>query len=58
MAEYRAYVLGKSGQVLRRQTFASLDDAAALEHARQYLENSSVEVWQQDRLVGTLQPNQ
>ena len=58
MAEYRAYVLGKAGQVLRRQTFVSSDDAAALEHARQYLVSSDVEVWQQDRLVGTLRPKQ
>ena len=54
LAEYRAYVLGKAGHVLKRHAFKAPDDAAALERARQYLENSDVEVWQQDRLVGTL----
>ena len=58
VAEYRAYVLGKAGQVLKRHLFQSPDDAAALEHAHQYLDGSDVEVWQQDRLVGTLQPKQ
>jgi hypothetical protein len=58
VAEYRAYVLGKAGQILNRHAFESPDDAAALEHARKFLGSSDVEVWQLDRLVGTLKHSQ
>jgi hypothetical protein len=56
VAEYRAYVLGKAGHILSRHAFESPDDAAALEQARRYLDGSDVEVWERDRLVGTLRP--
>ena len=54
---YRAYVLGKSGQVLKRHEFDAADDASAMEHARQYATGCDVEVWLAERLVGTLRPN-
>ncbi len=58
MAEYRVFVYGKTGQILNRHDFQAANDAAALEHARQYSTSSAVEVWQLERLVGTLQPKQ
>ena len=42
------------GAVVKRYDFVSQDDAAALEHARQYVEYCDVEVWQLHRLVGIL----
>ncbi len=54
MNDYRAYVIGKNGQTLQRHDFQSENDAAALEHSRQYLTDKDVEVWQLDRVVGTL----
>lgn len=54
MVGYRAFVLGTTGDVLRRHDFRSTDDAAALEHARQYVDSHDVEVWQLHRLVGVL----
>jgi hypothetical protein len=55
--DYRAFVLGKTGHILARHDFKSPDDASALEHARQYVITSTVEVWQEGRLVGTLRPD-
>jgi len=54
--DYNAYVLGRSGRIMKRYDFRAVDDAAALEHARKYVIVSSVEVWQSERLVATLQP--
>ena len=39
MRNYRAFALGSTGEVMRRHDFISINDAAALEHARQYVEN-------------------
>ena len=54
--DYRAFVLGKAGQILNRHEFEAADDAAAMEHARLYVVRNHVEVWQLNRLVGTLDP--
>ena len=54
---YYAYVLGKSGRIMKRHDFTADDDKAALEHARRYAIVSPVEVWQEDRLVGTVEPD-
>jgi hypothetical protein len=56
MPAYRAYVLGSQGQILGRSDFKCDDDAAALEYARKNVLNRSIEVWQGDRLVGTVHP--
>ncbi len=50
----RRHVIGNNGQTLQRHDFQSENDAAALEHARQYLSDKDVEVRQLDRVVGTL----
>jgi hypothetical protein len=54
--QYRAYVFGSAGQTLERIAFEAPDDAAAMEHARQYVLKQSVEVWQDNRRVGELTP--
>jgi len=51
---YRAFALGSTGDVLNRHDFISTNDAAALEHALQYVDNHDVEVWQLHRQVGLL----
>ena len=42
------------GEIVKRYDFVSPDDAAAVEHARQYLERWDIEVWQLHRQVGVL----
>ena len=54
MANYRAFVIAAAGEVVRRYDFVSSDDAAALEHARQLVEQFDIEVWQLHRRVGVL----
>lgn len=54
MLEYRAYVLGKNGRIMKRRDFEAADDKDALQHARQYVDGNDVEVWQLDRLVKLL----
>jgi hypothetical protein len=52
--QYRAYVIGNTGQPLRRYEFMAGDDEAALEHANRYVRDKNVEVRQRERVVGTL----
>jgi len=54
VTDYRAFELGKAGQILKRHEFDAADDASAMEHAHQYVTGSDVEVWHAERLVGTL----
>ena len=52
--EYRVYTLGRLGQIVARHDFEADDDAAAMDHARYYATNCSVEVWQLGRRVGEI----
>ena len=54
MVRYRAFVMGTTGAVMKRHDFMSTDDAAALEHALQYVDYRDVQVWQLHRRVGLL----
>lgn len=54
MLEYRAYVLGKNGRVMKRHDFEAAHDEEALTHAWRYVDGHDVEVWQLDRVVKLL----
>jgi hypothetical protein len=54
MADYRAFVMGTTGNVVNRHDFKSPNDMAARQHACQYVEHYDVEVWQLHRFVGVL----
>jgi hypothetical protein len=56
MPAYREYLLGSQGQILARSETECDDDVAALEHARKNVLLHPIEVWQGDRLVGTVHP--
>ena len=58
MVEYRAITVGTLGNTIERNTFDAADDRAAMDHARDYLRNRVVEVWQGERKVGALTPQQ
>jgi hypothetical protein len=55
MQDYRAYVMGPDGHLIRRYDFFSLDDEAAKNaaktHAKHYVDRYDVELWQLDRHV-------
>ncbi len=54
MSGYRAYTLDPQGHVLSQYDFEAADDGAALLHARQQMAEHDMEVWQPDRIVGSL----
>ena len=54
MPEYRTYVRGEGGVVLRSFNFSAADDELAIEKSGD-VDGSLVEVWQGDRLVKRLE---
>jgi hypothetical protein len=51
MNEYRAYIIGPDGRVLRRIDLFCVDDEAAKKQARQLIDGHDVELWQFDRRI-------
>jgi len=58
VGHYRAYLVGKNGQILDRLEFNAADDQDALGIAGAQADKGDVEVWLQDRLVGTVKQPQ
>ena len=54
VALYYAYILDAEDRIQKRHHFEVADDAAALKHARQWVDRCDVEVWQLARLVAKL----
>jgi hypothetical protein len=53
MAEYRAYVVGDDGRIMRAFDFESADDDAAKAEAKKLVDDHDVELWQRARKIGT-----
>jgi glycine cleavage system regulatory protein len=51
MVDYRAYIIGLDGHFYRSVSLDCVDDAAAVEQARQLLDGHDIELWQLDRKV-------
>jgi hypothetical protein len=49
--EYRAYILGPDGHILRRIDLFCVDDDAAKKRAKQLVDGHDVELWQIDRRI-------
>ncbi len=49
--EYRAYIIGPDGHVLRRVDLFCADDDAAKERARALVDGHDIELWQLDRRI-------
>jgi len=54
MSYYRAYIIGRDGHFQSAVKLDSADDHAAIESAKQLVNDYDVELWQQDRLVTKL----
>ena len=54
MWEYRAYLIGLDGHIVRRVDLLCDHDEAAKEQAQFFVGIHTVELWQGDRLVATL----
>ena len=51
MTEYRTYLLGSDGHIIKRVEFVFRDDVAAINASRQRFADSAFEVWAGARLV-------
>ena len=56
MHEYQAFILSADRQIISSSKFSSPDDKTARLHARQSVDKHDVELWQQERWVGTFTP--
>ena len=54
MPDYRIYQIDKYDRVISRKEIVAPTDEAALEAAKQYLDEVDVEVWDHARKVGRL----
>jgi hypothetical protein len=54
MAEYRAYVIGTDGHIVRSISLICDDDSQAIKEAREALEDHTIELWSGERLVAQL----
>ena len=51
MAHYRAYFIGIDGLFVKSIDLDCVDDAAAIENAKQLVDGQDVELWQRDRRI-------
>lgn len=51
MRDYRAYTIGEDGHISGSNSFHAADDAAAIAHARQFVDGYDVELWEAGRKV-------
>ena len=54
MAHYRIYCLDGLGKVASAEWIEAADDAAAVEQVKEQWEGHKCEIWEQQRLVGTV----
>ncbi len=54
MPGYRAYIIGDDGHFIKANALDCLDDKAAIESAKQFVDGHDVELWQEDRCVARL----
>jgi len=51
MSDYRVYIIGADGHVVRAIQLNCRDDNAAIESAKQFINGHDIELWQRDRRV-------
>jgi hypothetical protein len=54
MVDYCAYIIGSDGRFYRSVPLDCVNDAEAIEQAKQLLDGHDIEVWQLDRKVTML----
>jgi hypothetical protein len=52
MGQYRAYIIGSDGHIIRAIEIDCADDGAATEQAKLLVEGNVAELWQRERIVG------
>ena len=56
MLEYRAYSIGRDGQIMHRVDLVGRDDEAAKERVKQMVNGHWIELWHEGRRVATFEP--
>jgi hypothetical protein len=56
MQGYRAYVIGRNGQIMDRIDLFCENDEDAKERAKQLVDGHAVELWDEARKVATFEP--
>jgi predicted dinucleotide-binding enzyme len=56
MLEYRAYFVGRFGQIMDRVDLVCGDDEAAKERVKQMVDGHAMELWHEGRMVATFEP--
>jgi hypothetical protein len=56
MGEYRAYVIGRLGQIINRIDFLCSDENEARQVAKRIADVHAVELWQADRFIERFEP--
>jgi hypothetical protein len=56
MLEYRAYLIGRDGQIMDRVDLVGSDDESAKERVKQMVDGRCMELWHEGRRVATLEP--
>jgi hypothetical protein len=51
MAEYRAYIVGEEGRIVRAVELLCPDDESAKEYAKNLVDGHDVELWQGERKI-------
>jgi hypothetical protein len=56
MADYRVYTVGLDGRLIGFEPLACADDAEAIEKAKRFVGDWSIELWNGPRFVIRLEP--
>jgi hypothetical protein len=56
MTDYRVYIVGADGHFRAFEVITADDDESAIRLARQYVDGCGVEVWDMDRKIAVLSP--
>jgi|EndMetStandDraft_8_1072994.scaffolds.fasta_scaffold568132_2 hypothetical protein len=56
MLEYRAYSIGRDGQIIHCIDLVGRDDEAAKQRVKQMVDSHWIELWQEGRKVATFEP--
>ena len=58
MPSYRLYRIDGAGSIMSAEWIEAADDEEALRHAREQMIQGSAEIWQRNRLVARLGPDE
>jgi hypothetical protein len=51
VSDYRVYIIGSDGHFVKAIQLDCVDDAAAIESAKQFIDGRDIELWQRDRRI-------